>query len=294
MQVPEDLREFLRWVKTETEADWQISREEADDDKWIEGAKWQGLQAAEIGEIEQQYGIKFSPEHRVFLEVLHSIDKLEPEVYYTEEGEETRLTPYFYHWQRDEEAIKARFQWPYDTIFQDVLGQNGIWLKSWGKRPKTDEEKEAKFAEWYQQAPTLVPIYGHRFVVTGEGLAHQPVLSVWGSDIIVYGWNIKQYLLSELGNYLPIWKNIFDEEDQEWYSETIPEVQQLREQEFKLAPHRAIPFWKELMLIWSSGWSSFGLESPNKVEGSIQPITKTYTPDEDDNDDLEQKRFTDF
>jgi len=34
-----------------------------------------------------------------------------------------------------------------------------------------------------------------------------------------------------------------------------------------------------MILIWTSGWSSFGLESPFNNGETVQPIMKTYIPE---------------
>lgn len=42
-----------------------------------------------------------------------------------------------------------------------------------------------------------VPIYSHRALVVFVDKNLSPVISVWGSDIIVYGNNLKEYLKNE-------------------------------------------------------------------------------------------------
>lgn len=60
-------------------------------------------------------------------------------------------------------------KWPYRAIFRDVIGRNKVWLKSWGNtRPTLDSDKEKIFAKWFEIAPKLTPIAGHRFVVNGS------------------------------------------------------------------------------------------------------------------------------
>jgi hypothetical protein len=43
----------------------------------------------------------------------------------------------------------------------------------------------------------LIPIYGHRYLVGEPCCAGNPVLSVHQSDIIVYGRDLREYLLRE-------------------------------------------------------------------------------------------------
>ena len=262
MQIPEDLREFLHWVKDRTETIWQQDSFLVDDDmhkySWLRDAKWQGLTPAEIDALEIKYNIKFTPDHRLFLEILHTIDKLEP-YEYTESPEEDADVfiehhHFFYNWN-DEQTIEEKSHWAYDTIFYDVAEEDGVWLKSWGERPKNKKEQEKIFAEWYNKAPKLLPIKAHRFIVSEPLASDNPILSIWGSDTIVYGWNLKSYLLREIGHHL----SIYDSEADDY---RFPEINEMFETEWKLAKEKDIPSWKELILYWSSGWSSFGLEYP--------------------------------
>ena len=130
-----------------------------------------------------KYSIKFNQEHRTFLRILHAIDRKE-EIKYRESFDEdspiiTKKRPFFYNWLEDETEIKERFEWPYRTILQDVLGVNGVWLQSWGSCPQTHEDKTSIFLSWFNKTPRLLPVRGHRFSVNDPVLKDKPVLSVW-------------------------------------------------------------------------------------------------------------------
>ena len=300
LKIPKDYTEFLYWVKERTETFWSINPETSENDfvceKWVYGAKWIGLSDSEIDSIENKYEIKFSYEHREFLKILHSIDRKEI-IEYTEtfdEDAEIKLDyrPFFFNWLKDNDEIRDRLNWPYRTIFEDVVGANKVWLKSWGKiRPNSDEEKESLFSKWFNQAPKVIPITGHRFVV--NDVTDAPVLSIYGSDIIVYGWSIRHYLLNELKEHLNLLELVYDDEDDEWYSEPIKEFQEINKFEYKKAKDKAIPVWEEMILYWSSGWSSYGKEYPNPSNETIRPILKTFVP-EDEEDENSQKTFNPF
>ncbi|WP_204296787.1 hypothetical protein [Actinoplanes campanulatus] len=47
--------------------------------------------------------------------------------------------------------------------------------------------------------PTLVPVYGHRYLPAGAGGHGHPVLSVYQTDIIYYGVDLLDYLHREFG-----------------------------------------------------------------------------------------------
>ena len=138
---------------------------------------------------------------------------------------------------------------------------------------------------------------GHRFIVDDESLSHRPILSVWGSDIIVYGWDFRLYLLNELGEYLNIIETVAEEEveiDGTLLSIPLPqhneEAQKIWEDDYALRQHRNIPYWEDMILHYSSGWSSFGKECPFQPAGNgISPIVS-----QNESEELLQKKFNDF
>jgi len=278
MNIPENLTDFLWWVKERTESLW--SSEEWQEHEFY-GAKWQPLTEQQIDEVEEKYAVKFNNEHREFLRILHAIDKKEV-IEYEDENDEiiSEKSTWFYNWLEDEEEILERLHGLSDWLFSDVEGLNKVWLKSWGKRPLSKERREEIFQQWFSKIPKLIPIYGHRFVVSDSSLKWNPVLSMWGSDIIVMGWDFKTYLLNEIGRYLNIHVNVFDEEDQMFYPERIAEVEELFEENFKYDETKDIPYLKEMMLYWSSGWRGFGL-SYHEGNPSVHPIIKTFIAEEE-------------
>ena len=298
IEIPNNLTDCLYWIKERTERYWSLIEDEDDAHYWAKDAKWEGLTDEEIDQLEIKYGIEFSNDHRLFLKILHHINR--KEVMYRDdevEGEIVKCEYYFFfNWKKDEEEIRFRMNWPADTIFSDVKGQNQVWLKSWGKiHPKSNERKKEIFDAWFAQLPPLIPINGHRFVVGGPLASVSPVLSVYGSDIIVYGWNIAHYLINELGPHLNLGVHTFDEEDNYWYFEDLPEVLEYKIKEYKKGAPIEIPVIEEMILYWSSGWRSYGKERPKEEQGTIQPILKTFiAEDEEGEEDNPQKTFTPY
>lgn len=252
--IPTNLTDFLYWFKEQTEAEWaQIERGDSENN-WFGGAKWIGMKEADIELIEQKYEVKFTPEHREFLKILHAIDRKEI-IEYTDSWEEdaevlTRERPFFYNWYEDEEEIRRRLASPYEDILDDIRGVNRFWLKSWGPRPDSDEEKKRIFTDWYNKTPALIPLYVHRFLVSDTQLADRPVLSISGSDIVVYGWDLRHYLMHELDYMFDLSIN----DDGEELTELGKEVEALHQEKYNAAKSKTIPFWDEVILYWSSGW----------------------------------------
>lgn len=287
MNIPKDYIEFLHWVKATTETFWNkdpVPQEEGlSPEEWIKGAKWIGLEEEEIDAIEEKYQIQFTKEHRAFLNILHTIDKKEPiecyddndEIYYIEES-------FFYNWKTDDKELNYRLDWVYETILDDVLGVNRVWLESWGKvRPKSDDTKKEIFSNWFKQAPKLIPIYGYRFVVSEPLDSDNPVLSVYGSDIIVCGWSMRNYLISELSEHLELEQWEYDEEFDCWSVEPKTELEDLYKLEYAAAKDKTLPFWEEMILYWSSGWSSFGRKYPGYSEDGPRPIVNTFVAEDE-------------
>jgi hypothetical protein len=267
--IPEDIHTFLYWVKDRTEAYWANNSNLINplkDDTWLHGAKWIGLEEAQIDEIEIKYSIWFTLEHRAFLKVLHTLDRKKPltedHVFETPDGVLITEKSMFYNWLTDDGEIRMMLHWPYKTILHDVL--KSTWLDSWGEILQSPLERERIFAEWYKQAPELLPLYAHRFLISEPQQGGNPVLSVWGADTIVYGWDLRSYLLSELEVELGLTEPYFDEEDQEWYCRTIKEAQLIRDH--GNMANKEIPFWGELIEYSSGGWVYSPSEWYNKLD----------------------------
>ena len=141
LQIPENYKDFFYWIKERTESFWSKSPLHSSDDftpePWAYRAKWVPLSEKEIDAVEGKYGVKFMPEHREFLKILHTIDRKEETEYdpsFEDDKPRIEKSPFFYNWLEDEAEIRSRLNWPYRTILTDVLGPNGVWLKSWGDR----------------------------------------------------------------------------------------------------------------------------------------------------------------
>ncbi|MBP2618944.1 hypothetical protein [Chryseobacterium jejuense] len=272
MNIPEDLTEFLYWVKERTEKIWSVNDENCP--KGFYGARWQGLSEEQIDQIERKYDVSFTAEHKEFLKILHAIDKKEI-VEYEYEGELIiEESTFFYNWLADEKEVAEIIKGSYNWMKHDVDEKSQVWLKSWGIKPASLDKRIEIFEEWFSHVPALLPLRGFRYIVSDENLKWKPIISMGSSDIIVMGWDFRTYLLNELRNDLDIHIEVFDEEDQMFYPELIDEVQQIFDENFKHDETKDIPFLKERILYWSCGWSSFGLRYyPENAR--VHPIVKT-------------------
>jgi hypothetical protein len=171
--------EFLEWLRATTEDHWrqvdEMSVAEFAATGWI-GADWRrgtrwtgGLSDSAIDDVQQRFAVEFPPEHRLFLRMLHC------------------TTP----WQRRADSTGGEFRRPgfYDWINEEPEIRVAMRNVVEGLAPGTIDSA----------APALIPIFGHRHVVA---TAASPVLSMVGDDIIIYGRNLRDYLLHELHNVL--------------------------------------------------------------------------------------------
>jgi len=112
----------------------------------------------------------------------------------------------FYNWndyfEENVSKIKYMLEWPYDGIIFDIENSN-FWLEEFGERPENIEERIQIFKKYINQnrnqIPKLIPIFAHRYVVSGK-YADYPILSVYQTDIIYYGYNLLDYFEHEFNN----------------------------------------------------------------------------------------------
>jgi hypothetical protein len=249
--IPENYTDFLYWLKNQTENYWsQDPKTTTNEDKcpqWAYGAKWIGMTDEQIDHVQEKYSIIFTPEHREFLRILHTIDRKEKvySEYGSEEGEYYECS-FFRNWLEDYEEIRLRLPSVYEPISEDVAN-NKFWINSWGKRYDTVEDRMNIFNKLYEKAPKLVPVMGHRFQVADLSLDKRPVLSILGTDVVFYGSDFRFYLLQEIREHLNIYHREYDEEDKTWYWTLNKEYSNIFEY-FDKTKLPDTPFWKSFFL----------------------------------------------
>lgn len=140
-----------------------------------------GLTEREIAAVEKFLGVALPPDLAAFL------------------AEGLPVGPRFPDW-RDlgGERLRAQLDWPFDGIAFDIE-HNGFWFEAWGPRPDALADAIAVARAHVAAAPKLIPLYAHRYLPAEPALAGNPVLSVYQTDIIVYGSNLRHYLAREFG-----------------------------------------------------------------------------------------------
>lgn len=135
-----------------------------------------GLTDDEIAATERRFRFTFPPDLRSLL------------------AEALPVTPGFPDWRSGaEEDLERMLEWPADGICFDVE-RSGFWLAAWGARPLDPASAIALAREQIATAPTLIPIYGRRYIADEPSEAGNPVFSVHQSDIVLYADNLYDFL----------------------------------------------------------------------------------------------------
>lgn len=143
-----------------------------------------GLSDAEVIEIEEKFVIRFPPDLKRFLQCGLPV------------GES------FYNWRKgltDEttaSAILYMLNWPLKDILFDIR-TNNYWTPHWGNKPADLAERIAIAKKHYYTYPKLIPIYSHRFIPSEPHESGNPVFSMYGMDIIYYGYDLATYFANE-------------------------------------------------------------------------------------------------
>jgi len=150
MIIPDNFTDFLFWFKEVTEASWTKKEMHEEDSFIFPNAKWLGMDESLIDDVENKFQLKFPPDHREFLKILHT----------------TNFPPsqnghFFFNWLKDEKIILEKLNWPYYSISQDKN-----FLKYWKDVSDSQEIIDNRFNKWYQSAPKLIPVFGHRYLVS--------------------------------------------------------------------------------------------------------------------------------
>lgn len=140
-----------------------------------------GLSDQEVADVQARYGFSFPPDLRALLQTaLPASDR-------------------FPNWRSDPPGeLERRLAWPADGIAFDVES-NQVWLSAWGAQPSDPGEAVALARAKLAEAPTLIPVYSHRFLPAEPSEAGNPVFSVYQTDIIEYGPDLASYLEREFG-----------------------------------------------------------------------------------------------
>jgi hypothetical protein len=138
-----------------------------------------GLTKDEIRYAEQMHRFRFPPDLRTFLSSALPVGQGFPDW-------RTPGSP----------ALLDQMSWPFRGVAFDIE-HNVFWYKPWGPRPATLSEAIVLARTGVESAPRLIPIYSHRYIPAEPELAGNPVFSVYQTDIIYYGLDLRRYFSCE-------------------------------------------------------------------------------------------------
>jgi hypothetical protein len=151
-----------------------------------------GLTDTEIARIEREYQVEFAEDHRAFLAAglpLNRAAGLSPS-----DPTAPGRSGAWPDWRDGDPAeLRDRLDWPVSGVLFDVA-HNSFWPPSWGPRPASADEATQTARAHLGQVATMVPVYSHRYLPSGRGSYGHPVLSMYQTDIIVYGTDLADYI----------------------------------------------------------------------------------------------------
>ena len=141
-----------------------------------------GLTQAELARAEEAWGCSFPPDLADFLQAGLPVGRGFPD-WRNPSSEEMRF---------DQETIFSRLAFDVE--------KSELWWPEWGEKPDTLESSLAVLKRVLDEAPTMIPIYFHRYLPADPCVAGNPVFSSYGSDTIYYGTDLRHYLAREFGD----------------------------------------------------------------------------------------------
>lgn len=149
-----------------------------------------GLTGSELARIEHEYGFEFADDHRAFLSAGLPLNRS------SEQGQ-TWPGPWPDWRGGDPGDLREQLSWPVEGALFDVE-HNDLWHSSWGERPDDVGQALSTAREHLNRAPKMIPVYAHRYLPAGPGTYGHPVLSIYQTDIIIYGTDLADYINHEL------------------------------------------------------------------------------------------------
>ncbi len=148
-----------------------------------------GLTDLEFASIERDYDIEFAADHRAFLAAGLPLNTA------PQEGQ-TWLRPWPDWRDGDPGELRRQLSLPIEGALFDIEN-TALWHSTWGQRPADPSEALRTARQHLSQAPTMIPVFGHRYLPAGHGTYGHPVLSIHQTDIIVYGTDLADYITND-------------------------------------------------------------------------------------------------
>jgi hypothetical protein len=151
-----------------------------------------GLTDEEFARIERDYNLEFADDHRAFLAAGLPLNG-------PRKKGQTWVLPWP-DWRNGAPGdLRRQLDWPVEGALFDVEN-NALWHPSWGQRPVELSQALSTARRHLAQAPTMIPVYAHRYLPAGRCTHGHPVLSIYQTDIIIYGATLADYIDHEFAS----------------------------------------------------------------------------------------------
>ena len=172
---PDDSFAFFETIKSKSEKFWAETLPDKDiygfqiqqDTKWL-----QGLSDTAIQEFEKHAGFSFPSALRNFYKTMNGLTKPGINIY-GNDGTPAVFRSVFYSYPDDLKLIQDQIEWIYEATSV--------------KREDIESLKEIS---------RIFPVYQHRFMLID--IPGNPILSMYGDDIIYYAENLSKLLAKEI------------------------------------------------------------------------------------------------
>jgi hypothetical protein len=146
-----------------------------------------GLTDSEMLSRERELGFEFPPDLKLVLQTFLPI------------GED------FPNWRSGpDKELRDWLDWPFRGMCFDIEN-NSFWLPEWGARPTNLAAAVEITRKALAEAPKLIPVFSHRYIPDSPTAPGNPILSVYQTDIIYYGFDLPSYFNREFGISEPLW-----------------------------------------------------------------------------------------
>jgi hypothetical protein len=146
-----------------------------------------GLTDAEFARVERDCEFEFADDHRAFLAAGLPVETRAP-------YERGNPWPDWRHGRRRD--LREILGQPVEGALFDVE-YNALWHPSWGQRPAEISTALSTARRHLARAPKMIPVYGHRYLPAGRGTYGHPVLSIYQTDILMFGTDLADYIAIE-------------------------------------------------------------------------------------------------
>ena len=144
----------------------------------------QGLTEQELREVEQHFGFRFAPDHRLMLSIAMPVAR----------PQDDGVGHDWPDWRNDDETrLRQSLDRPLGDVLTDIEAGH-YWPQSWPARPASASEASKLARELLAEVPPLVPLTTWYYVPSQPHVVGNPVVSTHGRDTVFLRPNLIDFL----------------------------------------------------------------------------------------------------